>query len=117
MIETLVAYIADRGFEVDVLPGRLIITKRSGENIWNVCWAISQIERAQLPEEAIFAEADRKLRQLSDATGKSYDVIVDEKCQAHGGQNFAYQYHDENFVRIESVCEGCTHLRRFRPAA
>lgn len=38
---------------------------------------------------------------------KDYTVTVDEKCSEHGGHNFAYQYDDENFERIESVCEGC----------
>ena len=46
-----------------------------------------------------------------------YDVIVDEVCPVHGGRNYAYQYHDENFVRIESVCEGCNVMQPHQPSA
>ncbi len=36
-----------------------------------------------------------------------FTVIADDICQLHGGHNYAYQYDDENFVRIGSICEGC----------
>lgn len=48
---------------------------------------------------------------------KNYDVIVDEICPDHGGRNFSYQYHNENFVRIESVCEGCQTPTRHEPSS
>ena len=43
---------------------------------------------------------------------KQYTVIVDEICPLHGGRNYAYQNTDENFVRNESICEGCTSPSR-----
>lgn len=50
----------------------------------------------------------------SQQTNKNYTIKVDELCQEHGGYNAAYQNDDENFVRLESVCEGCVSTRPHR---
>ena len=46
-----------------------------------------------------------------------HDVVVDEICPLHGGHNFAYQYHNENFIRIAEICEGCNITVRQEPSS
>lgn len=53
---------------------------------------------------------------VNEQNTKNYTVIVDEICPEHGGRNFSYQYDDENFERVESVCEGCNTIQRHQPS-
>lgn len=47
---------------------------------------------------------------------QTYKILVDETCPEHGGKNFVYQNDDENFPRMESICEGCTNATPHVPS-
>jgi len=38
---------------------------------------------------------------------RNYTVVEDTICPKHGGRNFIYRNHSENFNREECLCEGC----------
>lgn len=69
MIEALIAYIEDQGFDVRVFPGVLCIRKVVDDKRWGIDWAISPFELGMLraPKEILFDEADRRIAWLRKA--------------------------------------------------
>ena len=69
MIEALIAYIEDQGFEVHVFPNVLCICKIVDGKLWGYDWAISRLdlEMARTCKELLFLDADYRLAQLRKA--------------------------------------------------
>jgi len=65
MIEALIAYIQDKGFDVRVLPGMLLISEMINGQRLNLSWALSSTELASAHKEILFFEADQHLERLS----------------------------------------------------
>ena len=73
MIDSLIHYIREKGYSVDVrppgelLPGRLHIWLMVGDQILAYDWCILKEELASLPWEILTWEADRRLGELTCA--------------------------------------------------
>jgi len=69
MIEALIAYIEDQGFDVHVFPSVLCIRKAVDDKLWGYDWAISRLdlEMARTSKELLFRDADYRLAQLRKA--------------------------------------------------
>ena len=67
MIEVLIKYIQDKGFEVHVESGFLIIRKKVGGKIYSISWGISRHVLRPEREELLYYLADTTLEQLNRA--------------------------------------------------
>lgn len=71
MIDSLIHYIREKGYSVDVfppgelLPGRLRIWLMVGDQMLAYNWCILKEDLAQLPWEILTWEADRHLGELA----------------------------------------------------
>ena len=68
MIEALVKYIQDKGFQVSVMPHALLIWKIIDGTRYNKAWHTTQEELNQIRDERIlFREADRIIALIENA--------------------------------------------------
>lgn len=64
MIELLIKYIEDKGFAVDVYPGRLHIYKCRGDECVAVNWMIAKHDLCYDFEEVLYYEAYRRCEDI-----------------------------------------------------
>lgn len=66
MIEAIVKYIEEKGFQVDVSPSMLLIWKKVGGKRAMCSWMISQMEIRYLVDwRVLLLQADGKMEQLT----------------------------------------------------
>lgn len=67
MIELIVKYVQDKGYEVDVGTGFLIIRKKVGDEVCSISWVISRYILQPEYEKLLYSLADTTLGQLNRA--------------------------------------------------
>ncbi len=75
MIELLVKYIQDKGYEVHILPGVLLIRKEANGQICSVDWAIPKHDLRPDFEEYLYYVAHRYMDMIEKAIAERMQAV------------------------------------------
>jgi hypothetical protein len=71
MIEVLIKYIQDKGYQVHVLPGILLIRKEAHGKIYGMDWAISSHDLCPDMEEVLYYQATQRCDLIEQAIAEA----------------------------------------------